>query len=248
VLRQILGNLPASAWEIPTPADGWAIRDQVSHIAYFDDTTSLSMTNPEQFAIEANRLMASNADFADEVAKEFRDLSASELLGWFDRARDELIHNYGISEPRRRVPWYGVEMSVMSSATARLMETWAHGVDITEALGVPIVATARLRHIAHIGVSTMGFSFVHHSLEVPTEPVRIELEAPDGTCWSYGPENAPDLVIGSALDFCLLVTQRRHLTDTSLKVTGATATAWARIAQAFAGPPSEGRPPQGRES
>ena len=242
-LREILGNLPESSWEAATPAQGWAIRDQISHIAYFDDATTLSMTDSDRFIFEAGHLMGRGPDFAADVAKEFRDIPASNLLRWFDEARARLILNYRSSDARRRVPWYGVEMSLMSSATARLMETWAHGVDVAEAVGAPIVATTRLRHIAHLGVSTMGFSFILHSLDTPTQQVRVDLEAPNGTRWSYGPEDTLDVVSGPALDFCLVVTQRRHLADTSLEVSGVTATTWMGIAQAFAGPPSNGRPP-----
>jgi uncharacterized protein (TIGR03084 family) len=136
-------------------------------------------------------------------------------------------------------------MSAASSVTARLMETWAHGQDIADALEVTRPATARLRHVAHLGVATMSFSFQAHGQPVPTAPVRVELTAPgeDGTTWTWGPPEASDLVRGDALDFCLLVTQRRHRLDTGVRATGPVATAWLEVAQAFAGPPGPGRSP-----
>ncbi len=123
------------------------------------------------------------------------------------------------------------------------METWAHGQDVADALGVPREPTGRLRHIAHLGVRTFGFCFRLHGRPVPDPPVRVELTAPDGTTWAWGPAGARDRVTGPALDFCLVVTQRRHLTDTALEVHGPVATEWISIAQAFAGAPGGGRTP-----
>jgi uncharacterized protein (TIGR03084 family) len=122
------------------------------------------------------------------------------------------------------------------------METWAHGHDIADSLDVPQPATHRLRHIAHLGVQTFGFSFHLHGRAVPDSPVRVDLTAPDGTHWTWGPEGACDTVTGLALDFCLVVTQRRHADDTALIVRGTTAAAWMAIAQAFAGPPGGNTP------
>ena len=78
---------------------------------------------------------------------------------------------------------------------------------------------------------------------MPTNPVRVELTAPDGGTWAWGPADAADRVSGNAVDFCLLVTQRRHRDDLALRVVGDTATEWIGIAQAFAGAPGPGREP-----
>ena len=134
-------------------------------------------------------------------------------------------------------------MSVASSVTARLMETWAHGQDIADALGTSHQPTMRLHHIAHLGVRTFGFAFEVHGLEVPTTPVRVELVAPDGSIWTWGDPGAIDLVSGPALEFCLVVTQRRRFTDTQLTLRGPVAAQWLSVAQAFAGPPGPGRGP-----
>ena len=148
-------------------------------------------------------------------------------------------------DPARRLPWYGPEMSPASSVTARLMETWAHGQDVVDTLGVERPATNRLRHVAHLGVRALPYSYSVRRLRQPTEPIRVELAAPEGgSQWSWGPADAVNRVTGEALDFCLVVTQRRHTLDTALVVTGPTAQQWISIAQAFAGPAGPGRPPQ----
>ena len=133
-------------------------------------------------------------------------------------------------------------MSAASMATARLMETWAHGLDVADTLGVKRPATARLRSIAHIGVRTRDFAFAINGLTPPPEPFRVELRAPDATAWSWGPDDAAQRVTGSAEDFCMLVTQRRPQRGLGRRIAvGADAEQWLGIAQAFAGPPGPGR-------
>ena len=134
-------------------------------------------------------------------------------------------------------------MSAMSFVTARLMEVWAHGQDVRDALGVAPAVSARLRHVAHIGVGARAFSYAVNGLDLPPEPIDVALVAPDGSIWSWGPGDAADSVSGPALDFCLLVTQRRHRDDVDLTVVGPRAEEWISIAQAFAGAPGPGRAP-----
>jgi uncharacterized protein (TIGR03084 family) len=243
VVDDLLLSVSASEWELPTPAAGWTIRDQVSHLAFFDEAAVLAATAPDRFRKEAKELVALGPDFPDRVAEHYRAMPVPELRDWFHSARADLLLLLGELDGSHRVPWFGPDMSLASSATARLMETWAHGLDIADTLGAECEPTDRLRHIAHLGVRTLGFSFGLRGLAVPTEPVRVELEAPSGGCWEWGPPGAANLVTGSALDFCLIVTQRRHLSDTSLIVRGPVAGEWMSVAQAFAGAPGPGREP-----
>ena len=134
-------------------------------------------------------------------------------------------------------------MSRASFLTARIMETFAHGRDIASTVGRELPVDRVLRHVAHLGVATRGFAFANRSIPVPEEPVRVELTGPAGGVWTWGPKDAPARVRGPALDFCLLVTQRIHRKDTALEASGSHAELWLRIAQCFAGPPSEGPPP-----
>jgi uncharacterized protein (TIGR03084 family) len=245
VLTAMLAPLDDAGWDRPTPAARWAIRDQVSHLAWFDDAATLAATDPDRFRAEAAAAAqaGSAASFPDQIAAQYRQLPVAELRGWLQRARAEYVRELRGLSGRTRLPWYGPDMSAASSATARLMETWAHGQDVADALGVQRPATGRLRHVAHLGVATFGFSFLLHGRPVPAEPVRVELSGPSGESWTWGPAAAPDSVTGAALDFCLAVTQRRHLDDTGLRTTGPVAAEWMSIAQAFAGAPGPGRSP-----
>ena len=244
-LDRLLATLEPSSWKLPTPASGWSIADQVSHLSYFDEAAVQAAMRPDEFQREADALMALSADFAADIAVRFRGLSGIELLDWFRAARARLMATFAPLDASARLPWYGPPMSVASALTARLMETWAHGQDVADALGVPYPVTPRLHHIAHLGVRTFGFAFQLRGLDVPTEPLRVTLAAPDGTEWCWGEPDAVEQVSGSALDFCLVVTQRRHPDDTDLVTTGPIGARWLQVAQAFAGPPGEGRDPGG---
>jgi uncharacterized protein (TIGR03084 family) len=243
-LDAMIAPLSPAEYLAPTPAAGWCISDQVSHLAFFDEAALLAATDPDRFRAEAAQMMAAGAGFPDQVAARHRATPGPQLRDWLRRVRRELVAGFAAVDPAARLPWYGPDMSAASSITARLMETWAHGQDVADALGTTRPPTARLRHVAHIGVGTVGFSFALRGRPAPQRPIRIELTAPDGGQWTWGPADAADVVRGTALDFCLVVTQRRHPSDTGLVAAGPVAREWMSIAQAFAGAPGPGRQPQ----
>jgi uncharacterized protein (TIGR03084 family) len=241
----MIEGLGPDEWELPTPAEGWAVRDQVGHLAWFDDAATVSAVDPGAFRASLPAFLARGDSAVDELAAASRGLSAAQVHEWFREARGRALEAFARLEAGVRLPWYGPDMSAASFVTARLMETWAHGQDVADALGVARVPTARLRHVATLGVRAMPYGFAVRGLEPPSRPVRVELTMPDGSPWEAGSPDAADVVRGTMVDFCLLVVRRRHLADTSLQVSGETARTWTSIAQAFAGPPGRGRPPLG---
>ena len=242
VTLALAAGLDEPGWHTPTPAAGWDIADQIGHLAYFDEAAVRSAVRPDEFRAELAAALAGGID-ADTIAARNRDRAGAQVLAWFEGARAELLETFAKLDPRQRLPWFGPPMSAASSLTARLMETWAHTQDIADALGVTREPTSRLRHVAHIGVGARAYSYAARGQTPPDTPVRVELTAPDGTLWTWGPDDATDRVTGTALDFCLLVTQRRHRDDLALTVNGPAAREWMAIAQAFAGPPGPGRQP-----
>jgi uncharacterized protein (TIGR03084 family) len=244
-LYEVLSVLAEPQWGLPTPAEGWTVRDQVVHLAWADDAAVLAATEPARFRAEADADMAAGMDFPDRAVAAHRGLSGAEAFAWLQRARRAYLETFAALQPSSPLPWYGPDMSAASSVTARLMETWAHGQDVADTLGVVRRPTARLRHVAHLGVRTLGWSFRVRGLPVPGAPVRVELTGPDGEPWTWGPDDAADRVTGPAEDFCLLVVQRRHRAETALTATGPVADAWLDVAQAFAGDPGPGRPARG---
>jgi uncharacterized protein (TIGR03084 family) len=239
-LDVIVAPITEEQWSTPTPAQGWAVRDQISHLWFFDQRALMAMTDVDEFQRDMQWLFANGG--TDASVAPGRAMSGAALLAAWRSDRARLVEVARGIDPSSRIPWYGPAMAARSFVTARLMETWAHGQDVADSLGVRRAPTARLKHVAHIGVRARPFSYLINSMELPPAPIYVALYGPDGDRWEWG-EPADDSVTGDALDFCLVVTQRRHVADTTLQVRGAAATEWIGIAQAFAGDPGGGRQP-----
>ncbi|WP_158168879.1 TIGR03084 family metal-binding protein [Mycolicibacterium smegmatis] len=240
-LDALVADLPEAAWATDTPAQGWTIAHQIGHLLWTDQMALLAVTDEAGFAEAVARAATHPTGFVDEGAAALAALPAAQLLAEWRTTRDRL-HDalLGVADGRK-LPWFGPPMAAGSMATARLMETWAHGLDVADALGVRRSATDRLRSVAHIGVRTRDFAFSVHGLTPPAEPFRVELTGPSGELWVWGPEDAAQRVTGVAEDFCMLVTQRRAPSQLDVHATGPDAQTWLTIAQAFAGPPGAGR-------
>jgi uncharacterized protein (TIGR03084 family) len=242
-LDAIVADLDEPGWNTMTPADGWDIRQQIRHLAYYENRARLAASDQNAFKQWLADMLQNPERFVGHMEKTGKELNAAQTLNWWREERSALLDLLGKMNRKDRLSWYGPDMSAISFATARLMETWAHGQDIVDALGIGRKPTDRLRHIAHMGISTFAWSYVVRQMEVPDTPVRVELTGPSGDLWTWGPEEAKDHVKGPAEDFCLVAVQRRHFSDTNLIITGDTAIQWISIAQAYAGPAGSGRKP-----
>ncbi|MFD5424270.1 TIGR03084 family metal-binding protein [Streptomyces sp. NPDC127084] len=244
-LDRIVADLGEERWATATPAPGWDIAHQIAHLAWTDEVALLAATDPGAFAKHVEKALTEPDTFVDRAADDGAVQPPAELLARWRQGRERLEQALRTAPAGSRFPWYGPPMSATSMATARLMETWAHGQDIADALGVVREPTARLRHIAHIGVRARDYAYFVRGIEPPQQAFRVELSGPDGELWTYGPDDASQKVTGPALDFCLLVTQRAHRADLAVRAEGADADRWLDIAQAFAGPAGQGRTPKG---
>jgi len=234
-LEHLLAALPHETWAAPSAAARWSITDQVVHLTGSDAAGLLAATDPDSFA-------ATSTDLLRQITSDARSNPATNtpevVLARWVRTAAQLRQALLDLPAGHRLPWFGPSMSVPSFATARLMETWAHGLDISMAVGVPPSNTDRLAHVCHLGAITRGWSFTVRGAEPPTAPVRIDLTLPSGTSWSHGDPDVPDRVEGSAFDFCRVITQRINAADTDLRVAGPNADAWMDVAQCYAGRPS----------
>jgi uncharacterized protein (TIGR03084 family) len=240
-LDALVTPLPADRWAHPTPAPGWTIAHQIAHLLWTDRVALTAVTDEAAFAEVLAAATADPVGFVDAGAEELTALAPAALLADWRVTRGRLHEALLTVADGRKLPWFGPPMSAASMATARLMETWAHGLDVADALGVKRPASERLRSIAHLGVRTRDYAFFVNNLAPPTEPFLVELRGPGGDTWSWGPPDAVQRVTGSAEDFCFLVTQRRPLSALDITAHGADAQRWLEIAQAFAGPPGPGR-------
>ncbi|HVA75457.1 MAG TPA: TIGR03084 family metal-binding protein [Acidimicrobiales bacterium] len=252
-LDAIVANLDEAGWSTPTPAAGWDVRDTVSHLIFFDEQATLAIDDPPAFEEHKSGLIASASAGEEPDVAIGRGIEGAAVLERWRNSRSALIRralraseDAGGAPPR--IAWYGPPMSLASFISARIMETWAHGADIRDALGEPLEssATVRLKHICHLAYGARTFAFAVHGVEDPGDPVAMVVEAPGGGTWTWGPpaDEVANVITGSALDIALVFTQRRHPSRTGVKVTGPTAARWVSIAQAFAGPPTV--TPEGR--
>lgn len=240
-----VAELDDRGWRTPTPAPGWDVATQIAHLAWTDEAALASATDKQRWDELVLEAMADPEHAVDTAALTGAGVAPAALLARWRSGRSALAEALRGVPAGEKLPWYGPPMSPTSMATARFMETWAHGRDVYDALGVDVVPTDTIFHVAHIGTRTRDFAYHVRGQQPPSEQFRIELTAPSGARWTWGPEDAPQRVIGSAYDFCLLVTQRVHRADTDLVAVGDDAEQWLGIAQCFAGSSGEGRQARG---
>jgi uncharacterized protein (TIGR03084 family) len=240
-LDDVVSNISAEQWLLATPSPGWSVADQIGHLAYFDASATSAINDPEGFQADVVELYAGATTMGIDqyTLGRFRELSAPEQLNSWRHNRRTLLAAAQSLHDGGRIAWYGPSMGAASFLTARLMETWAHGTDVVDALGADRASTDRLRHIARLGFMTRNWSYAVRGEQPPAGDMFVELTGPADESWSWGNKNANDTVRGSAQEFCLVVTQRRHVDDTSL-VTSDLGREWLLRAQAFAGAASNG--------
>lgn len=220
-------------WSKPTPAVGWTIAHQIAHLASADANVLIAIRTPEAFDAVLKQAEAAGSRYADLDAAEGAAEPRSVLLERWRAGRAEVAAELRDVPPDQGFPWYGSQLTAALMVPLRLMETWAHGQDVFDAVGVSRRPTGRLKHVASLGVVGRELSFHAAQLPPPAEPFRVELAGPDGQTWVWGPEDAAQRVRGSALDFCLRVTRRRSRAQTDLTAVGEDAQKWLDIARVF---------------
>lgn len=246
-LAATVDRLGVDGWTTRTPAAGWDVATTIAHLAWTDEVAALAARSTQTAEDEERwdavvlQAMADPTGFVDTEALRLAELPRDEVLTRWATGRREVREALRALPAGTKMPWFGPPMSAASMATARFMETWAHAVDVHDAAGERPRPTDRIKHVAHLGVRTRGFAYSVHGETPPADEPRVELTAPSGATWAWGPEDAAQRVSGPAYDFCLLVTQRVHRADTALRAEGEDAEHWLSIAQAFAGPPGPGR-------
>jgi len=228
-LDKIVKELSGSKWDMITPFYDWTIREEICHIAYFDDKASLAASDPDGFQTDMLEILegVTSVDaFLAKTVKDLMKLSPKALMDFWISERTKMIKTIDVLEPQDKIPWYGPPMTAESFVISRMMETWAHGQDIADALKIKRTPTERLKHIAHLGVKTFGWSYKNRGLEKPGEKVFVELKSPAGENWVWNQGQTENSITGSAEDFCLVVSQRRHIDDTRLQASGPIAREW----------------------
>jgi len=240
-LDQFLSALLGTQWDFPSLAEGWTLRDSVSHIAHIDEVATAVLRGDNSPLETAAKVLF---NFAEIGVNKGRKMKWGEILPWWRRARCIMKEELAKCDPKRRIPWFARPMGAKAFATARLMETWAHGLDCFDAVGVEPVDTYRLRHVALLAYMARSFAYQVNGLPAPESPLRLELVLPSGEMWTMGEGIAIDRIRGKAGEFCRVAVRRRHWKDMNLEIEGEEARRFIGIVQTYAGPPGSGRRPK----
>ncbi|HEY2505071.1 MAG TPA: TIGR03084 family metal-binding protein [Streptosporangiaceae bacterium] len=242
-LDQIVAGLSAAQWDEPSAAAGWTIKHQVAHLSSIAVVATIAATDPDLFV---KVTAGADKDFdgaVNALLTPYLVMEPADLLARWRKERDAAAEALTALPPDQMVPWVARSIPASVLACAGLMELFAHGQDITDALGVRREYTDRIGHLAWFATRNRDFGYMVRGLTPPEAPFRFELTAPSGITWEFGPADADNKITGPALDFCLLVTRRRHQADLALHATGDEAVRWMDIAQAYRGSPGDGRQP-----
>lgn len=240
---RMVADLDASRWQLPTPAPGWTIAHQVAHLTATFHLAAVAASDPAAFKVVTAQL---SADFDANVAAALSPYLASPpdvLIGHWRTERAAAEQAIASVPPGELVPWLVRPLPAPILAAAGMMELFGHGQDIADALRIRRQPTDRLEPLVAFAVRTWDFGYLARGMTPPDVAFRFEITAPSGTVWRYGPSDASQAVIGPAVDFCLLVTRRRHRNDLAIKAIGPDAEGWLDIAQAYRGSAGPGRSP-----
>jgi uncharacterized protein (TIGR03084 family) len=205
-LDNVLSDLSREDWDLETPAIGWTIKDSLSHLADTELIARHTVTGgPRSLTREVDR---NGKRVIDAGVDAGRAMAGEEVHAWFLAASA-----YNRAALRRvdtslRVPW-GLGMSWRTFVTARLMEAWAHGLDIRAGLRRPGGDSDRLQHVAWLSLSSLRYAFHVAGVEMPQQrSLRLELTGPRDEEWRMGPNDATDVIRGPAGVWCRRAVQR----------------------------------------
>ena len=244
-LYSLLADLADEDFGQATAFKGWTLNQVVGHLHMWNWAADLSLRDGEAFLAFFSSVSAQlrEGDLGSFENRWLDGLKGRVLLAEWRKFYLPMAERFGAADPSARVAWAGPSMSVRSSITARLMETWAHGQAIYDLLGVVRQNEDRIRNIAVLGVNTYGWTFKVRNLEPPQPIPFVSLTAPSGAVWTFGEEHDAERIDGLAEEFCQVVTQTRNVADTRLRITGPNANAWMARAQCFAGRAEDPPPP-----
>lgn len=235
-LDALVADLDEPGWETPTPAEGWTIRDQIAHLAFFDEVAVASLTGHGEARFA--ELSVPGRDLSDGTLRPppGAGRTGAEVLSWWREARGAEINAFKAVDPSARVPWGPNSMAAPSLCTARLMETWAHGLDCFAARGVEPVDTDRIRHVCHITYRAIPHAFRDARQQMPgrLDDLTVEVTSPSGNLWRFGPPSASQRIEGTAADFARVGVRRKQLDDAeSLHGTGELAVSALPLLKAY---------------
>lgn len=238
-LDELVVTFSEADWQQVTGFRDWRVWDVIGHLHFTDRMGLATIAGPEPFKALLKDMAKSGGDMAAYVRTQLGNITGAELHKLWQAGVEELVAGLHAADPDVRLTWPGPGMKPRMFATARQMETWAHGTEIFDLVDAPRSYHDRIENIVTIGARTYGWSFANRKLDAPEPVPHLRLTAPSGALWTINPERTDERIEGSAVAFCQVVTQVRNVADTALAVTGPNAQRWMEIAQCFAGPPAD---------
>ncbi len=238
-LYTFLLTIDEEDWGRATTFKNWTVNDVVQHLYFGDYLGMTSHKNGADFLTFMATVQASNQSLVDYTRAWLKGESGVVMLERWHGQFSQMCDLFAASDPGMRLTWAGPDMGLKMFATARLMETWAHGWEIYDLLKASREHTDRIRHVAAIGVKTYGWTFANRDMEPPGSPPYLKLNSPSGANWEWNTPQDDNRITGEAVEFCQVVTQVRNIADTDLAIKGEPAKQWMAIAQCFAGPPEQ---------
>ncbi|VAV88408.1 FIG01073468: hypothetical protein, partial [hydrothermal vent metagenome] len=243
-IAAVLAGAGEDVFAIVTQFKNWTIEDVIGHLYVWNAAALMTLEDPDRFQTFIREFIARMGKGAGhkEAQNAWIDANDSGVRGraLFDSYCEhypKVAAAYDAADPETRVAWAGPDMNARSKIIARQMETWSHGQEIFDILGKTRVDSDRIRNIAHLGVTTYGWTFRNRKEEPPAPKPFVQLSAPSGAIWEWNDEQDDNVVRGTAVEFAQIVTQTRNVKDTSIETVGDTAARWMEIAQCFAGAP-----------
>jgi uncharacterized protein (TIGR03084 family) len=248
-LDQFLQGISDRDWKKKTPAPGWTIQDQVGHLAHLERFAADILEKGQTVVDEARDELADFDAWAERGAAQYRRRRHQEVIEQWRFARADVVDALSRMEAADRVPWIYGDLGARTFSTMRLMETWAHGLDIKAAIlgriepfpeddldedeEDPLADTDRMRHIAWLGQRALPFAFEQSGEQFPAEGIRVELMGPKYAAWRFGPEDTDQVIKGMAGDWCRVVVRRQDASTTGLKAVGDFAEVALKVAKAY---------------
>ncbi len=236
-LHGLLEPVDPALFDEPTQFKDWTINSVLQHLHFWNLMAGYQLTDEEALKSNLKGVIGAPGGMRGFETSVLGGLKGAELLGAWREGFNNTADLFAECDPKQRLKWAGPDMGARSSITARLMETWAHGQEVYDHLGVVRQNGDRIGNIVILGVNTYGWTYQTRGEDVPGPMPRLELTAPSGQVWTHGEASETEKITGLAEEFCQVVTQTRNIADTRLDVTGPNANDWMSKAQCFAGPP-----------
>ncbi|HRW38380.1 MAG: maleylpyruvate isomerase family mycothiol-dependent enzyme [Acidimicrobiales bacterium] len=215
--------------------DGWTVADVLLHLAQTDEMAVASVEGRlDAYAASVGDLgpVADVDDLAARLVERERTGPEEARERW-QAAAEAQRAAFASADLDARVTWVAGELAARTLATTRLTETWIHTGDIAVAFGPPPAPTDRLWHTARLAWRTLPYAHARAGRELQGA-VAFDLVGPDGGRWRFGDDDAPTVVVGSALDLCTVAGQRARAGDTGLRASGPDATSVLELVRTFA--------------